>query len=238
MCSAAAGAQLQFLWVRPCLPPTPTTSSNNAAAGDSAAIGELFSRYRERLRTMVRLRLDRRLQGRVDASDVLQEAFIEASRRLPDFSLQNVSERMPFFLWLRFITGQRLLIVHRRHLGTKMRDAKEEVSIYRRAMPEATTVSLAAQVLGRLTSPTRAAARAELQLQLQQALTGMDATDREVLILRHFEELNNNDTAAVLGISKTAASNRYVRALKRLRHILAGIAEFRDYAGPTAHEEK
>jgi RNA polymerase sigma-70 factor (ECF subfamily) len=121
-----------------------------------------------------------------------------------------------------------------------MRDAKEEVSIYRRAMPEATTVSLAAQVLGRLTSPTRAAARAELQLQLQlqQALNGMDATDREVLILRHFEELNNNDTAAVLGISKTAASNRYVRALKRLRHILAGIAEFRDYAGPTAHEEK
>ena len=136
---------------------------------------------------------------------------------------------MPFFVWLRFITGQRMLIVHRRHLGAKMRDAGEEVSLYRKAMPEATTMSLAAQLLGQLTSPTQAAVRAELQLQLQQALNGMDATDREVLILRHFEELNNNETAEVLGISKTAASNRYVRALRRLREILAAIPEFREW---------
>jgi RNA polymerase sigma-70 factor (ECF subfamily) len=200
-----------------------------AAAGDSAAMGALFSRYRERLKTMVRLRLDRRLQGRVDASDVLQEAFIEAAQRLPEYARTPPAQKMPLFLWLRFLTGQRMLIVHRRHLGAKMRSAKEEVSLYRRAMPEATTLSLAAQLLGRLTSPTQAAVRAELQLQLQQALNGMDATDREVLILRHFEELNNNETAVVLGISKTAASNRYVRALRRLKRILSGIAEFREY---------
>jgi RNA polymerase sigma-70 factor, ECF subfamily len=200
-----------------------------AAGGDAAAMGELFSRHRQRLRTMVRLRLDRRLQGRVDPSDVLQEAFLEASQRLGEYVRTETNRRMPFFVWLRFITGQRMLIVHRRHLGAKMRDAGEEVSLYRKAMPEATTMSLAAQLLGQLTSPTQAAVRAELQLQLQQALNGMDATDREVLILRHFEELNNNETAEVLGISKTAASNRYVRALRRLREILAAIPEFREW---------
>ena len=208
-----------------------------AAAGDSAVMGELLSRYRERLRTMVRLRLDRRLQGRVDPSDVVQEAFLEASQRIAGYaratavSDNRVASRMPFFLWLRFLTTQRMLIARRRHLGTKMRDAGEEVSLYRKALPEATTMSIAAQLLGQLTSPTQAAARAELQLQLQQALNGMDPTDREVLVLRHFEELNNNDTAAVLGISKTAASNRYVRALRRLREIVGGIAEFRDWEG-------
>ena len=205
-----------------------------AAAGDGAAMGELFSKYRERLRTMVRLRLDRRLQGRVDASDVLQEAFIEAAQRLPGYVATEPARKMPFFLWLRFLTGQRLLIVHRRHLGAKMRSTREEVSLYRRAMPEATTVSLAAQLLGRFTSPTQAAARAELQLQLQHALNAMDATDREVLILRHFEELSNNEAAEVLGISKTAASNRYVRALQRLRHALAAVGDFREYASPSA----
>jgi RNA polymerase sigma-70 factor (ECF subfamily) len=200
-----------------------------AAAGDAAAMGDLFSRHRSRLRTMVRLRLDRRLHGRVDASDVLQEAFLEASQRMAEYVRTETHRRMPFFLWLRFLTGQRLLIVHRRHLGTKMRGAGAEVSLYRRAMPEATTVSLANQLLGQLTSPTQAAVRAELQLQLQQALNGMDAADREVLILRHFEELSNNETAEVLGISKTAASNRYVRALRRLKEILSAIPEFREW---------
>ncbi|HZN64264.1 MAG TPA: PEP-CTERM sorting domain-containing protein [Tepidisphaeraceae bacterium] len=121
-----------------------------AADGDLRAMGELFGRFRDRLRVMVRLRMDRRLQGRVDPSDVLQEAFLEASQRIADFAQKKP---MPFFLWLRFLTAQRLLIVHRRHLGAKMRDAGGEVSIYRGAMPEATSVSLAAQLLGRLTSP-------------------------------------------------------------------------------------
>jgi RNA polymerase sigma-70 factor, ECF subfamily len=191
-----------------------------AAAGDSVAMGELFAEFRDRLRVMVRLRMDRRLQGRVDPSDVLQEAFFEASQRIGDYFEK---QPMPFFLWLRFLTAQRLLNVHRRHLGAKMRAANEEVSIYRGAIPEATSVSLAAQLLGRLTSPDHAAMRAELQLQLQEALNRMDPIDREVLTLRHFEELNNNEVAQVLGISKTAASNRYVRALGRLREALEGM---------------
>ena len=189
-----------------------------AASGDPAAMGALFSRYRDRLRETVRLRLDRRLQGRVDPSDVLQETYLEASQRIYEYAAQ---QRMPFFLWLRFLTCQRLLMVHRRHLGAKMRAAGQELSIYPGSMPEAPSASIAAQLLGQLTSPSQAAIRAELQLRLQQALNGMDELDREVLVLRHFEELTNTEAAEVLGISKQAASNRYVRALRRLKEILA-----------------
>jgi RNA polymerase sigma-70 factor (ECF subfamily) len=193
------------------------------AAGDDAALAELFGSVRERLKRMVRLRLDRRLQGRLDASDVLQEAYLEVCRRAGEF-IQNPT--MDVFLWLRLITGQRLLMLHRHHLGTQMRDAGLEISLAQGAMPQATSVSLAAQLLGRLTSPSLAAQRAEMQLKLQEALNSLEPLDREVLALRHFEELTNAETAEVLGIQKTAASNRYVRALKRLKDILQSIPGF------------
>jgi len=133
---------------------------------------------------------------------------------------------MPFFLWLRLLTGQRLLAIHRRHLRTKMRDAGQEIALHQGAIPPASSASLAAQLLGRLTSPSVAVMRAELRLRLQEALNGMDAIDREVLVLRHFEELTNGETAEVLGLLPAAASNRYVRALKRLRSILQGVPGF------------
>jgi RNA polymerase sigma-70 factor, ECF subfamily len=195
------------------------------AAGDAQALAGLFARYRDRLRRMVKLRLDRRLQGRIDASDVLQEAYLNAAKRAAEYS---ANPTMPFFLWLRFLTGQRLLIVHRQHLGAKMRDAGQEVSLYRGALPQASSLSLAAQLMGRLTSPSLAAVRAEMQLKLQEALNGMDALDREVLTLRHFEELSNTEVAAVLDLQKAAASNRYIRALKRLREVLASMPGFFD----------
>ncbi len=195
------------------------------AAGDPQALAELFARYRDRLRRMVQLRLDRRLQGRVDASDLLQEAYLDAAKRAPEYA---ANPTMPFFLWLRFLTGQRLLMVHRQHLGARMRDVGQEVSLYRGALPQASSVSLAAQLLGRMTSPSLAAVRAEMQIKLQEALNGMDPLDREVLTLRHFEELSNNETAALLGIQKAAASNRYIRALKRLKEVLASMPGFFD----------
>jgi RNA polymerase sigma-70 factor, ECF subfamily len=194
-----------------------------AKAGDSSALAELFDRHSDRLRRMVRIRLDRRLQGRVDPSDVLQEAQIDVLRRAPEYA---ANPNMPPFLWLRFLTGQRLLAMHRQHLGAQMRDVGHEVSLYRGALPEATSVSLAALLLGRLTSPTRAAQRAEMKLRLQEVLNGMGPIDREVLTLRHFEELSNSETAQVLGIGKTAACNRYLRALKRLKEILASMPGF------------
>jgi RNA polymerase sigma-70 factor (ECF subfamily) len=191
--------------------------------GDESALVEVFARHRDRLKRMVNLRLDRRLRGRIDASDVLQEAYLEVARRAREYVS---SPSMPVFLWLRWITGQKLLTLHRRHLGSRIRDVGLEVSLHHGALPQATSVSLAAMLLGRLTSPTRAAIRAELQSRLQEVLNAMDPIDREVLTLRHFEDLNNNETAHVLGISKTAASNRYVRALKRLKDALAGIPGF------------
>ncbi len=196
-----------------------------ARAGEQQAAAELFARYRDRLRHMVRLRMDRRLKGRVDPSDVLQETYLDLARRMPEYA---ANPALPFFLWLRLLAGQKLLALHRHHLGTKMRDAGQEVSLQRGAFPEASSMSLAEQVLGALTSPTQAAMRAEMQLRLQEALDALDPIDREVLVLRHFEELSNNETAAVLGLQKTAASNRYIRALKRLRDVLETIPGFLD----------
>src|SRR6516164_8943284 len=110
-----------------------------AAAGDQRAVTALFTRYRDRLRAMVRLRLNHRLQGRVDPSDVLQEAYLELSRCLAEY-LQAPS--LPFYLWLRHITGQQLIMLHRRHLGAQMRDADREVSLHRGALPQASSASL------------------------------------------------------------------------------------------------
>src|SRR6516162_1975384 len=194
-----------------------------AKAGDAAALGALFAHYRDRLRQMVRLRIDRRLAGRLDASDVLQEAYLDVARRFPEYA---AAPTVPFYIWLRALTGQRLIDLHRRHLGAKMRDAGQEVSLYRGALPQASSASLAQQLLAGLTSPTQAAIRSEMQLQLQEALNCMDPMDREVVVLRHFEELNNIETAAALGIELSAASKRYLRAIRRLKVILDQIPGF------------
>jgi RNA polymerase sigma-70 factor (ECF subfamily) len=196
-------------------------------AGDERAFTDLFDRYRERLKRMIRLRLDRRLSGRVDASDVLQEAFLEIHKRFGEY-LEEKKDRLALYLWLRLVTGQKLTDIHRHHLGAKMRDANQEVSLYRGALPQATSVSLAAHLLGRMTSATQAAIRAEHKLLLQEALNSMDPLDREVLVLRHFEQLSNDETALSLGIKKSAASQRYVRALKRLKDILTSIPGLRE----------
>jgi RNA polymerase sigma-70 factor (ECF subfamily) len=199
-----------------------------ARQGDQQALGNLFARHQDRLRRMVQLRLDRRLQGRIDPSDVLQETYFEVCKGLAEY-LRNPS--MPFFLWLRWLTGKKLQFLHRHHLGTRMRDAGREVSLYRGAWPQASSVSLAAQLLGRSTSPSQAAVRAELQIRIQEALNSMDPIDREVLALRHFEQLSNAETAAVLEIGEAAASNRFVRALKRLRKILLDAPGFFEAPG-------
>src|SRR6516225_2707951 len=201
--------------------PEPDALLARALGGDEAAFAALFEAQRERLRRLVRLRLDRRLSGRVDSDDVLQDAYLEARKRLADYARDP--QAMPFHLWLRLVTGQKLTDLHRYHLGAQARDAGMEVSLHRGAFPQASSVSLAAQLLGRMTSASRAAIRAEHKLILQEALNGMDPVDREVLTLRHFEHLGNDETALLLGLTKKAASNRYIRALKRLKEILSSI---------------
>jgi len=196
-----------------------------AAGGDQQALQDLFARHRDRLERMVRLRLSRRLQGRVDDSDVLQESFLEISKKLPEYVRQP---GMPFFLWLRHVTGLKLAEVHRRHLGTQLRDADREVSLHRGGLPEADSVSLAAQLLGKLTTPSQAAIKAEQRIYVQEALNAMDRIDREVLALKHFEQLSTSEIADVLGLSKAGAGSRYLRAIKRLRETLARLPGFTD----------
>jgi RNA polymerase sigma-70 factor (ECF subfamily) len=192
-----------------------------AAQGDQRLWGEILEGYRDRLRKLVALRLDQRLQGRVDPSDVIQEAFLDASRRLSEYAGEPAP--MPFYLWLRFLVGQRILEHHRRHLGAQARDATREVSLYRGPMPAASSAAIAAQLLGRQTSPSQAAIRAEQKIRLQEALNCMDPIEREVLVLRHYEQLSNGETALVLGLDKSAASKRYARALIRLKDLLAAL---------------
>ena len=194
-----------------------------AADGEGGALAELFSRYRERLRRMVRLRLDRRLQGRVDPSDVLQDAYLDLDARLPEYALDPRC-RLPL---APPPDRPAALQVHRRHLGAAMRDAGREVSLYRGPLPQASSVSLAAQLLGRLTSASLAARpgrdAAPAPGGAQRAWTRSTARSWR---LRHFEELTNGEAAEVLGLTKTAASNRYIRALRRLRAALEAIPEF------------
>ncbi len=191
----------------------------------SAELTDLFVQHRERLAQMIRLRMDQRLLGRIDASDVIQEAYLECARRYDDY---RENPQMPLFLWVRLQTGQKLIDLHRRHLNVRMRDAGREVAVHYAAAPAASSVALAAQLLGRLTTASNAAIRKETQLRVQEALNAMDDIDREVLTLRHFEMLTNEETASVLGISKTAASNRYIRALMRMKEIATGISGLDD----------
>jgi len=186
--------------------------------GDQQALAELFSRYRERLWNIVNLRLDNRLKGRVDADDVLQEVYLDAADRVEHY-IKN-REKGTFFVWLRLVTAQTLINVHRRHLDSQMRDAKREMSIHIGRHYHPATTSLAIQLLGDITSPSRVAMREETARQLEEVLESMGPLDREILTLRHFEQLSNKEVAEFLGIQAKAASIRYVRALKRLKGIL------------------
>jgi RNA polymerase sigma-70 factor (ECF subfamily) len=191
-----------------------------AAEGDEAALRELFDRYRGRLKRMVGLRLSRRLQGQIDDSDVVRESYLEFANRLKEYVRDP---RPSFFLWLRHLTALKLVEIHRRHLGTQMRDADCELSLHRGGLPAANSVSLAAQLLGKITSPSQAAIKAETRLRVQEALNSMDALDREVLALRHFERLSTSEIAEVLGLSQAGAGSRYLSAIKRLRRMLLEI---------------
>jgi RNA polymerase sigma-70 factor (ECF subfamily) len=193
-------------------------------AGDTQALAEYFAGERPRLTRMVHFRLDPRLRGRVDADDVVQEAYVDAAARLSAF---RDAQPMSPLVWLRLIVGQTLIDVHRRHLGAQMRAADRERSIQAR-LADGTSMTMTFHLLGRLTSPSKAAVRAELSSLVTRALEEMNEIDREVLALRHFEELTNKETAEVLGIEQKAASIRYVRALARLKDVLGKVPGFFD----------
>lgn len=192
-------------------------------AGDDSAFVELFARYRGRLKQLLQFRMDARLRGREDASDVLQEVYIDAHQRLHHYLKKP---ELSFYVWLRQITTQRLIDIHRRHLKAEMRDVKQEVSINFAA--GATSTSMASLLVAQLASPSQLVMRAEMIALVEMALEQMDPIDREVLALRHFEELRNHEVAEILGLKEAAASNRYVRALTRLRDTLERFPGFFD----------
>jgi RNA polymerase sigma-70 factor (ECF subfamily) len=210
------------------------TTDSALPASARQELTELFDRYRSRLKLMVHLRLDRRLQARVDSSDVLQEAFLEATER---YGRYKEDPTLPPFLWLRFLVGQRLVMMYRRHLDAKARAAGREVSLFRGALPQANSESLAAQLLGKLSSPSQVAMRSELQVRLQEALNSMDDVDREVLVLRHFEQLTNAEVAQILNLQQRTASKRYITALRRLKGILRTMPGFFDETAEDAEND-
>jgi RNA polymerase sigma-70 factor (ECF subfamily) len=184
--------------------------------GDRRELAALFCAQQERLRRWVELRLDPRLRGRLSPADVVQDVYLAAERRLAHFGR---SIDMPFSVWVRLLAGQCLIDTHRRHLGAEARDVGREVGLPG-VSPASSVVNIAALLAGDLTTPSEAAIRKETHNLLLDAVEAMDPLDREVLELRHFDELSNDEVARRLEIPKGTASKRYVRALGRLRTVL------------------
>ena len=190
---------------------------DGARGGDQFAFEELFKRHRGQLRKAIAMRMDRRVAARVDASDVLQETYLEAFRRLPKYLRQD---KMPFYLWLHWIAREKVLALHRRHLGAKKRAVTYEVPLLP-ADSSATFVSVI--IAGREPSPSQALAKTELAERLRLALGQLNDDERDLILWRHFEQLSAHDTAQLLQISEAAAAKRYIRAVERLRAILIGF---------------
>jgi RNA polymerase sigma-70 factor (ECF subfamily) len=203
--------------------PDEVTLTSRIIQGDRDALAQLFQMNHDRLWRMVTFRMDPRLHGRIDADDVLQEAWLAAVQRIDHFL---VDASRSIFVWFRLITSQTLVDIHRRHLGTQKRNAGVEFSLQSGWSPDSTSMSLSQYLAGKASTPSHAAQREELAVTLRVALESMQETDREVLALRHFEQLTNRETAQILGISEQACSDRYMRAIARLRTALTSIPGF------------
>ena len=185
--------------------------------GDGDAVGRLLEQHRDSLRRVIHLRLDRAIQRRVDASDIVQEVMLEASRRLPEYLKNPV---IPFHLWLRQMAQDRLIDAHRRHQVAERRAIDREQPIELAAFLDRSSIELAADLRDRELTPAAAAIRQELEQRFHAVLGQLDEEDREILIMRYFEQLSNQEVAQALGLSEAAAGMRHLRALRRLRALL------------------
>jgi RNA polymerase sigma-70 factor (ECF subfamily) len=207
-------------------PPDPETEQllREAAGGSADASGRLLQRHRRRLERMVSLRMDRRLAARLDAADVVQDALGEAVAKLPDYLRERP---MPFYPWLRQLAWDRLAELHRRHVNTHKRSVTREER-WQADLPEESALALAERLVGRTTSPSARAVREENCERVRVALKRLAGPDRELLVLRHLEQLTVAEIAAVLGVTEGTAGRRHLRALERLRALL----------GPTCGENE
>jgi RNA polymerase sigma-70 factor (ECF subfamily) len=188
---------------------------NRAGVGDAGAREQLLERHRQRLVQMVAVRLDGRLKARLDPSDVVQEALMDANRALSDFLRERP---LPFYVWLRQLTWQRLIKLHQHHQAGKRQMTREQPPAP--ALSDDSALALAQRLLGSGASPSSHLLRKELRRRVQDALDRLGERDREVLVLRYLEGLSIKETAAVLGIREGAAKVRHLRALERLRGYL------------------
>ena len=188
-----------------------------AQQGDQDAVRQLIERHREPLRRLIHLRLDRALQRRVDASDVVQDVLLEASRRLSDY-LRDPA--MPFHLWLRQIARDHLIDVHRRHRLAERRTVDREQPLDAPAFAHRSSIDLAADLKDHELTPAAAAIRQELERRLHEVIAQLDEDDREILLMRYFEQMSNQEIAQALGLSEAAAGMRHLRALRRMRTLM------------------
>jgi RNA polymerase sigma-70 factor (ECF subfamily) len=208
-------------------PPGPDTDQllDRVTGGDAAARQALLARHRDRLRKMVAFHMDRRLAARVDPSDVVQEALADAAGRLSDYARRRP---LPFYPWLRQLAWDRLIELHRRHVAAGKRSVKrEEPDVLR--LPDESAVQLASRLADLGGSPSEQAVREEVRQRVRLALDRLAPGDREVLVLRHLEQLSTAEAAAVLGIGERAFKSRHLRALQRLRALLRD-----DHSGETS----
>ena len=187
-----------------------------AGKGDEGAMRCLMDRHRARLKRMVAVRMDPRMRTRVDASDVVQEALMEAARRLPSYTR---SQPLPFYPWLRGIAWQHLVDLHRQHVGARKRTLRREVSADMQ-LPDESAIDLVQRLASSGTSPSQRAIREEVRERVRSALNRLSPEDREILVLRHLEQLKTAEIAVILGIDEGAVKMRRLRAARRLRDLL------------------
>ena len=198
------------------------THALSKAQHDRGHWAELTEEFRPRLKRMVDLRMQGQIRGRLDASDVVQDAFLEAFQRLPEYV---EDPNVPFYIWLRSLVFQRLVLAHRQHIDVKARDVRRESPLQRGFFNDATSAVLINALLVKTDSPSAVAVRVEQKQAIERALAEMDPIDQEVLILRHFEEMSNNEIAATLNLKPSAATNRYIRALEKLKGAMTRFSD-------------
>ncbi len=191
---------------------------SQARAGQAGAVDRLLDVHREPLRRLIGLRLDPALAARIDASDIVQDVLLEAHRRLEDYLRHPTT--MPFRLWLRHIAQDHIIDAHRRHRQAQRRSLDREQPLVPAVLADHSSMELAGQLLDQERTPASEAIQRELQRKLDAAIADLDEDDREVILLRHREQLSNQQVAEALGLSEAAASMRYLRAIRRLRAAL------------------
>jgi len=185
--------------------------------GDLDAVNRLMDRHRESIRRMIQMRLDNKIQRRIDVSDVVQDVLVEANRRLQNY-LEN--PQMSFHLWLRQIAKDRIIDAHRRHRGSAKRSVDREKPLAVQAADDHSTMQLLDQLRDPELTPAAAATQQEMARAVERSIAALGDQDAEIIIMRHYEQLSNQEIAQALGLTEPAASMRYLRAVRRLREML------------------